>query len=237
MTDKPTVAVVLLSYNRPQMLDLAFRSIKGADQIILADDGSDVFNAFHWSAERDTDHVLLEQRSVEDRMTQPRLGLMVNQALSLVHADIVTYLCDDDLFAPGWLDALRAALPTERSVHVARGHWRVFDDPLTGGKPLASAPPDAPLARLDWRKMTTGNFGHRIECYTSCGLRWSERTVAVHDDTFLWNLHHIHDLRRARNTRVLAGWRREHQWNMANYTAHSDYSLGAENVLRRGALE
>lgn len=35
------VCVILLSYNRPRMLQEAIRSIKGADHMILVDDGSD----------------------------------------------------------------------------------------------------------------------------------------------------------------------------------------------------
>lgn len=231
----PTVAVVLISYNRPKMLDLAYASIVGADQIILADDGSDVFDAVAWSDARGIDRVVMERRSIDARMTTPSLGKMVNTALSLVTEDIVTYLCDDDLFAPGWIAKLRDVLP-DATQHWARGRWRVFDDPLTNGEPLAK-PVNSRPANLDWRKMTTGNFAHRIECYAECGLKWNERTIAVHDDQFLWHADMIHSLRNAKDSRVLAGWRREHKWNMAHYTAQGDYSLGAESALLRGALE
>ena len=37
----PKVTVIVLSYNRPDMLKDALGSIKGADEVIVVDDGSD----------------------------------------------------------------------------------------------------------------------------------------------------------------------------------------------------
>jgi len=91
-------------------------------------------------------------------------------------------------------------------------------------------------APLDVRRMTTGNFAHRAECYIE-GLRWSETTVAVHDDTFIWNLLKLHPMDTILDAKTLAGYRREHAHNMASFTSHQGYGVGAYEELSRGALE
>jgi glycosyltransferase involved in cell wall biosynthesis len=233
------VAVILLSFNRPAMLDLAYASAADADEIILVDDGSDAFDPTAWADARAIRwRVFGTRRSVDRRMTTPSLGRLINGALHIAYhradAAAVAYLCDDDLFGPAWLDAVREALADPAGPHVCRGRWRSFDDPLADGplpKPGLSRP-----ARLDLRQMTTGNFAHRVECYAE-GLRWSEETVAVHDDTFLWRLHGLHPYTGVFDTGVLAGYRREHEFNMANFTSHSEYGIGAYEALSRGTLE
>jgi hypothetical protein len=171
-------------------------------------------------------------------MTQASLGRLINGALFKAYhrtrAATVAYLCDDDLFAPTWLDVVRETLASADGPHVCRGRWRSFDDPLDGD-PMAWPKRSRPTP-LDVRKMTTGNFAHRIECYIE-GLRWSEETVAVHDDTFLWRMLALHAPETVADTKTLAGYRREHPVNMANFTTHAAYGLGAYEVLSRGALE
>lgn len=233
------VGVVLLSYNRPQMLDLAFRSIVGADQVILVDDGSDAFDPAAWQREHGLQYsVLAVQRSLAQRMTQPSLGRLINGALFLAvnvaKLAAVTYLCDDDLFAPTWIEAVRQTLADPDGPHLCRGRWRSFDDPLTDG-PLAKPGRSRPTP-LDKRKMTTGNFAHRTECYLE-GFRWSEETVAVHDDAALWRLNGLHRLDQAAETKVLAGYRREHAYNGAHFTTHAQYGIGAYEWLSRKTLE
>lgn len=233
------VGVLLLSYNRPQMLDLAFRSIVGADQVILVDDGSETFDPAAWQQAHDLRYsVLATRRSLAQRMTQPSLGRLINGALfiaaNVAKLAAVTYLCDDDLFGSDWIATIRETLADPDGPHVCRGRWRSFDDPLADG-PLAKPGRSRPTP-LDIRKMTTGNFAHRSECFLE-GFRWSEETVAVHDDAALWRLNVLHRLDQAVETKVLAGYRREHNWNMAHFTSHAQYGIGAFEALSRGALE
>ena len=240
--DRAGVAVILLSYNRPTMLEMAWESIRatsGRVEVILVDDGSTAFDVVDW-ADRHAirTRVFAPPRSIDRRMTQASLGRLINGALFHAHHGLgmaaVTYLCDDDLFAPGWLDAVRATLADPAGPHVMRGRWRAFDDPLIDGpltKPRKSRP-----AALDVRKMTTGNFAHRAECYGE-GFRWSETTVAVHDDTALWNLNALHPLKDAVDANVLAGYRREHRFNAANVTSRTEYAVGAYEMLSRSTLE
>jgi glycosyltransferase involved in cell wall biosynthesis len=241
----PVVAVILLSYNRPKMLQMAYDSIKDENLIILVDDGSDTFDTAAWarSHPRIVSEVIGPKKSVDERLSKPSLGKLINRAVRRAvdryGAEIITYLCDDDLFAPGWIPALRAALHTPNGPHICRGRWMAFDDPLTGDPILPKDAKNLRAWKLDWRQMTTGNFGHRAECYRE-GLQWSEETVGVHDDTFLWNMHRIHDLRESRNVIHLqsrAGYRRLHSFNMALYTVGDRYGIGADKALAHGALE
>jgi glycosyltransferase involved in cell wall biosynthesis len=229
----------LLSYNRPRMLEHAFRSIVGADEIILVDDGSAAFDVAAWKAEHGIRYgVLATPRSIDRRMTTASLGRLINGALHIAAHQAklaaVAYLCDDDLFAPDWVETVRRALADPTGPHVCRGRWRSFDDPLDG-PPLARPGKTRP-APLDTRRMTTGNFAHRAECYLE-GFRWSEETIAVHDDTALWRLNALHRLDQAVDTKALAGYRREHSWNMCRVTSHSEYGIGAYEALARGVLE
>jgi glycosyltransferase involved in cell wall biosynthesis len=236
------VAVILISYNRPQMLEHAWRSIQGLtpeDRIILVDDGSDTFDPVRWADAHQIDtRVFGFQRTLEARMYEPSLDILLNRAVLLSHklgSRIITYLCDDDLFTPAWIPALRDALAAGPH-HVVRARWNAFKDPLNG-EPLAEAPKRTKKAMMDWRQMTTGNFAHRTECFTEEGLGWDETKVAVHDDAFLWRMHGIHPLNKIAVLPILAGWRREHAWNMAHYTQHGEYGIGADQILARGALE
>lgn len=247
MTQRPLpvasgVAVILISYNRPLMLEHAWRSITGLvdqDRIILVDDGSDTFNPSDWAdAHQIRARVFGFPRPLETRMYEPSLDLLLNRAVLMAHGmglRIVTYLCDDDLFAPAWIPALRETL-TPGTEHVVRARWHAFKDPLQGA-PLAQAPKRTKKSLMDWRQMTTGNFAHRTECFTEEGLSWDETKVAVHDDAFLWRMHGIHPLNKIVTLPILAGWRREHEWNMAHYTQHGEYGIGADKILARGALE
>lgn len=246
------VAVILISYNRPTMLEYAWRSITQAplrlsfnqpiqdqDWIILVDDGSDVFDPHRWADEHHIhSRIVADQRSHEDRLYKPSLDTLLNRAVHLASdlgPKIVTYLCDDDLFAPGWIPAIREALSSGVD-HVVRGHWNAFKDPLIEG-PMPQAPKRTKRCQMDWRQMTTGNFAHRTECFTQEGLSWDETRIAVHDNAFLWRMHGIHPLNKVKKLDVLAGWRRLHEYNMANYTQHDEYGIGAEKIIARGALE
>jgi len=228
-----TIATILLSYNRPRMLGEALASLVAArpDQVILVDDGSDfdatapVAAAFPdaW------DFVLASKLTLAERLTTPRLGRLINQALGLVSADVVTYLCDDDLFHPGWLDAVRGWFDTHPAEHWTRGEWYVFQD---GETPNLNQ-----LCPLDHRMLTTGNFAHRLECYRDEGIRWSEGSIACHDDMFLWDVHRIHNTHAVPHCGAVAGWRRLHAHNALGYTQNAVYRANAGELFAQGWLE
>jgi glycosyltransferase involved in cell wall biosynthesis len=227
-----TIATILLSYNRPRMLREAIASLAdaGPDQVVLIDDGSDfdpvplVEAAFPdaWQ------FVLAPPMTLDERLITPRLGRLINQALGAVTCDVVTYLCDDDLFHPGWLSAVRQWFDAHPFDHWCRGTWYQFSD---------GEPPGRSICPLDIRQLTTGNFAHRAACYQQCGIRWDETTVACHDDRFLWIVNRHHNTFAVPDIGAVAGWRRLHAHNALRYTSHAVYHANARELFSGGWLE
>lgn len=224
-----TVATILLSYNRPRMLREALLTALACDQLIVTDDGSDFDVQSVVTHERkDAQFVIAPKMTTDERLKTPRLGSLINQALAAVTCDVVTYLCDDDLFHPGWIAAVRSWFAAHPAEHWTRGLWYQFQDGET---------PGAAICPLDERLMTTGNFAHRADCYHGCGIRWNETSVACHDDMFLWDVDRFHNTRAIPDSGAVAGWRRLHAHNALAYTQHATYNANAGELFAQGWLE
>lgn len=228
-----TVSVIVLSYNRPRMLTEALRSIKGADHVVLLDDGSD-FDIWDLAARElarfpSSELRVAPKMPVEDRLKTARLGGAINRALVSSPCPVVTYLCDDDLFHPDWIRAVRSFFQLFPDEHVVRARWGVFRDGDEPGRALCPLPPRVEL--------TTGNFAHTTSCSREHDVLWDETTIGSHDGSFVPRIFASHPLNKIRRLGMMAGWRREHDWNMLKYVKGAGYADGAEKVLSRGALE
>ncbi len=225
-----TIATILLSYNRPRMLGEALGTVRGCDQLIVTDDGSDVdVEALVRGCQPAAQFVTMPKMTVAERLATPRLGQLINRALALVECDVVTYLCDDDLFHPHWLPAVRAYFDACPEQHWTRGAWYAFDETDPERTPSRCV--------LDGRQLTTGNFAHRIACFREEGIAWDETTIASHDNAFLWNAARCHDMRIVPFCGVVAGWRRLHQHNALPYAARDGYAANGAERFARGYLE
>jgi len=225
-----TVATILLSYNRPRMLCEALSTCLDADQLIVTDDGSDFdARAMVKGCRADAQMVTAPRMPVEQRLKAARLGKLINTALGLVRCDVVTYLCDDDLFHPQWLPTVRAWFDHYPDQHWMRGAWMAFDE----SDPARTPTP----CKLDPRQLTTGNFAHRIECVTKEQIGWDETTIASHDNAFLWNASRVHDMRLIPFGGVVAGWRRLHKHNALAYAERDGYSKDGAQLFAGGMLE
>lgn len=225
-----TVATILLSYNRPRMLCEALSTCLGADQLIVTDDGSDFdVEALVRGCRSDAQFVTERRMTIDERLKTARLGKLINRALRLVACDVVTYLCDDDLFHPHWLPAVRAWFDQHPSEHWTRGAWFAFDE---------SDPSRTPArCKLDPRQLTTGNFAHRIDCFREEKIAWDETTIASHDNAFLWNAARCHDMRIVPYCGAVAGWRRLHTHNALTYAAPDGYTKNGAQLFAGGMLE
>lgn len=225
-----TIATILLSYNRPRMLCEALGTVLGTDQLVVTDDGSDFdVQSLVRGCYPAAQFVIAPKISVRQRLKTARLGKLINQALALVECDVVTYLCDDDLFHPYWLPAVRAYFDAYPDEHWVRGAWYAFED---------SDPERTPeRCRLDGRQLTTGNFAHRITCFREERIVWDETTIASHDNAFLWNAARAHDMRIVPFAGVVAGWRRLHKHNALAYAAPDGYTKNGAELFARGYLE
>lgn len=225
-----SVGVLVLSFNRPLWLREALVSAREADQIVIADDGSD-FDPYDVMALvqnelRNTAVTLVRnpQISVYRRMRVPRMGALFNRALDAIWTPYVGYVCDDDLLAPGFLEAAGTYLDEHPEAHMVRGDWNILgtDRSCFEGK------------RDGW-VITTGNFVHRMRCYHVENCRWHERTLTVQDAYFLGEYLRIHNLphggRTIPHVGRLAGWRREHPYNLIGLSDHRGFTPEAEQVL------
>ena len=225
-----TIAVILLSYNRPRMLCEALGTVTGCDQLIVTDDGSDFdVRALVMGCVPAAQFVTMPPMTVGERLVTPRLGSLINSALLLVECDVVTYLCDDDLFHPHWLPAVRAFFDANPGQHWTRGAWYAFEERDPKRTPTR--------CRLDGRQLTTGNFAHRIACFREEKIGWDETTIASHDNAFLWNASRVHDMRVVPFCGAVAGWRRLHAHNALPYAARAGYSKDGAQLFAGGFLE
>ena len=228
------VCTLLLSYNRPKMLLEALKSIKDADELVILDDGSDFsvpdvvgneINRFPKVSVK-----VSKKMTVEERLRIPRLGKSINAAIRESSCEVITYLCDDDLLHEDWIRHVREFFSGSKD-HVVRGKWGIFKGWDKPGKGLCPLKPDV--------DMTTGSFAHLKSCSVDHGMLWSEVTTAVHDAWFIRNaMLPRHPLESIRKLNVLAGWRRDHAYNMINFTnGAACYTGGAAAVLSRKTLE
>lgn len=230
------VSVIVFSYNRPRMLGEALRSIVGADEVCILDDGSSfevgeivASSGIVCPSIRTT---VAGALSPEERVVTARFGRRANKAIREACGDVITYLCDDDLFHPGWIAKIKDTWDIKPVLHWAKGEWGIFED---GTSPCDITQRPCPLSER--HRMTTGNFAHQKRCSEKCGIWWSETAVAVHDNYLIHTA-----LPRAHSyasipTIGLAGWRREHRYNMLKYVRGEDYAQTALAILKREHLE
>lgn len=230
----PKVCTLVLSYNRPKMLVAALQSIQGADEVILLDDGSDFDVKEVASGELarfpKASIKAASRMSVHQRLATPRVGRSINTAIRETDAEIITYLCDDDLFHKDWITHVRSFF-RESQDHVVRAKWGVFNNWDKPGDEICPIGPSF--------DMTTGSFAHLKSCSVGHGLWWAEHTTAVHDAVFVGEvLLPRHPLKDMKKLDVLAGWRRTHPYNMMNYTSGpTHFSPQAAEIFSRKCME
>ena len=216
------VGVVVASYNRPRMLGEALRSIepgnRGANLVIVADDGSD-YDVETVATRELAGHVILgERKTPAARMETPSCGALLNEGLRLLDSAGGVYaaiLSDDDLFAPGWLAAARDALDQHPEWHMVCGRWGLFND--------GEQPDPAKRCTFGFElPLTAGNFLYRLSCATEEDCWWCEDSLAVHDGPMLWNYMRVHGFKKGKRPPwlgqldLLAGYRREHAKTISN---------------------
>lgn len=112
------MSVLLTTYNRPRMLAEAVESVLAQTyqdfELIILDDNSPpdsgvpAYLAGLW----DDPRVVIYKSNVQpaERPHKTRYAVLANIGLALARGEYVTYLCDDDLYYPGRLQAMTARL-------------------------------------------------------------------------------------------------------------------------------
>ena len=138
----PAVSVLLTSYNRNHFLPQAVESVLGQtmtdwELIILDDNSSDPLVACYL---RDIWHhpkvIIFKSAVTEDeRASLCRYAVQANTGLALASGRYVTYLCDDDWYAPQRLEKMTAMLDANPAIGVVYGRQAVCG--ADGGGPLS----------------------------------------------------------------------------------------------------
>jgi spore maturation protein CgeD len=128
----PKVSVLLTTYNRPDMLEEAIKSVLDQTmqdfELILLDDNSDQTDQLallyeYW----DHPKVRLYKDDVSNnnRRDKTRYAVLANIGISIARGKYITYLCDDDLYLPRRLELMTARLD-RGDCHVVFGTQRVM---------------------------------------------------------------------------------------------------------------
>jgi glycosyltransferase involved in cell wall biosynthesis len=241
----PTIAVVIPTYQRRRLFREALTSVVNArpDEIYIVDDGTDLYDVeamvrrdfilpsgslgyrIRWG------FVVAPPMTVDTRMSTPRQGSLLNKALEMVQSDVVGYLCDDDLFAPGWVDTLREVWAREPGREIVRGTWLAFED---GETPHEGDPPCVMDAT---RGMTAGNFAHHISITRDRGAAWPTNMLNCLDSEFLHSVHRAGvDTFRVPSV-GFAGWARRHAYQNGHHSDGNRHRNSFRPYLEAGYLE
>jgi glycosyltransferase involved in cell wall biosynthesis len=236
------VTAIILSYNRPNMLREALASAKDADEVFLLDDGSD-FDVVSLAKEFSFDKFQLimgPQITTEERLKKQRVAVMINEALRQATGDIITYLCDDDIFAPKWISALKTFFAKHgEKYHFVRGNCVRFEKDY-----VKSLEKDSTMHLIVFadspRQLITGNFAHLRKCTSEEGRMWPEDKVVGHDTAFFDNMDEVHDTWTIPLIPEIACFRRIHDKMLTNFTYYNadgtvtvdEFSPEAKDMLR-----
>lgn len=182
----PAVSVLLTSYNRPRWLAEAAGSVLAQTmtdwELIILDDASDLnvitFLGGLWHHPK----VIIHKAAVEpsDRAQTCRYAVQANTGLKLASGRYVTYLCDDDWYAPQRLERMAAMLDADPSVGVVYGKQAVTsqDGTVTGYRDGPDVLGDA-WCRVDHSSvMHTAEAGRKAGGWDTSAEHWSTGDAA-----------------------------------------------------------
>ena len=131
----PAVSVLLTTYNRPKYLRQAVESVfaqtfRDYELLILDDNSTDGLQAGYlasiWNVPRV--RIIKDDVSPEDRAATTRYAAMINIGLNLARGRHITYLCDDDWYAPRRLEVMSAMLDADPDLGVVYARQGVTDE-------------------------------------------------------------------------------------------------------------
>jgi spore maturation protein CgeD len=131
----PAVSVLLTSYNRPAYLKQAVESVFAQtmtdwELIILDDSSTDPFVAAYLASIWDHPQVVIYKARLaeNERAAKCRYAVQCNTGLHLHKGSHITYLCDDDWYAPRRLEVMSGMLDADPSLGVVYARQGVTDE-------------------------------------------------------------------------------------------------------------
>lgn len=218
-----TVNVILFSYNRPRMLREAILSVLGQSfqkfYIWVVDDGSD-FDVIELINEFEDARIIAcvaPQISAAERIDEKstRFQDNVNYVLSQIprEGNLITYLCDDDVFHPDWLMTMNYMLnkyPIFHSINSACYYFWDGQNPFKEGEKgfLSELKSPGEKDMLVWWQV--GSFAHLSKCYYECNVKWTVGRKGAHS----WDVEYVKNLWNAHPSYIQMDvptvYRREH---------------------------
>jgi spore maturation protein CgeD len=129
------VSVLLTTYNRPAYLRQAVESVfaqtcQDYELLILDDNSTDGLQAGYlasiWNVPKV--RIIKDDVSPEDRPATTRYATMINLGLRLARGRHITYLCDDDWYAPRRLEVMSGMLDADPGLGVVYSRQGVTDE-------------------------------------------------------------------------------------------------------------
>lgn len=186
-TRKPTVSVIVPTYNRPERLRVALDSLNRQQyqdfEVIVVNDGTSPVESVVAEMNREGRVTLVNH----DR--NRGLAASRNTGLRMAKGTYVAYLDDDDRLLPDHLDTLVAVL--ERGTHQVAytDAWRVMEQGIEGERKEVGR--DQPYSyEYDFRRLLVANYipvlclMHRRSCLDEVGM--FDESLFVHEDWDLW---------------------------------------------------
>lgn len=225
------LTVIVISYNRPKMIRECLDSIGGADEVIIADDGSDFDLTPLLNDYSDLNLSIIRRDPVEANMrtVNAYMGKIINIALARTTSELVTYICDDDILAKDWFVFAKDFFDKFPKEHMVRGLVKNVRD-IHNLK-------DTEETRLDSRGLTSGNFVHRTECFSKEGIIWPEDRIVSADNAFLENYNKVHPTTVIPLIEKMACYRRIHDNNLANFTGENYSEERVNKMLNNKWME
>lgn len=129
----PRVSVLITTYNRPKLLETAIESVLKQTyrdfEIIVLDDNSDDEEQKqvllkYWNNPKVI--ILKSNISKEERKLTTRYCTMINEGLKIAKGEFISYLCDDDYFAPEKIAKMVNYLDQHQDHHIVYGAQRTI---------------------------------------------------------------------------------------------------------------
>lgn len=184
----PLVSVILTSYNKAQMLKQAICSVVAQTydnwECIVIDDlsGPEVKDVLAWAI--DTDEKIHWRDTILGPHETPeslnRYAYNINSAVKeYCKGQLITYLCDDDLYAPMRLEVMTAFLEQNPDAKIVYGKQLAYG---YGKVIMREAPPITWHAAM---RVDHSSVMHYRECFDKAG-GWDEdaSTIACGDAAF-----------------------------------------------------
>lgn len=138
---KPTISVLLNSYNKPYFLPFAVESVLSQSfqdfELIIIDGGSaakGMKELLDTYAKNPKIKVLFTHETENDRKTKIMHSVAMNKALEVAKGKYITYLCDDDMYLPRRFEKMVAKMQLNKQVAVVYSQMQLCNMDMRGKK-------------------------------------------------------------------------------------------------------